>query len=271
MNAVGWAALAAAVAVLPGPSQALMRTDALLQREWHSPEVGSRHGMERRAGQVNLRALSLASCGAAAAVTTLAAGPVLGLAAGVVAATIGVSVLIARDARTGERREQELVSALHLLAAELSSGSSPEPALRAAAEACSAHCAELNSAADAVARGEPPEFGAGELVPLGRAWQVAADSGAPLADVVGRVAGDVAARITRRRDVSAAVAGARSSAALLAVLPALGLLLGAAMQAHPLQVLFGSPAGRLLCLVGVVLDACGLAWTHRLAVGAQRP
>jgi tight adherence protein B len=48
------------------------------------------------------------------------------------------------------------------------------------------------------------------------------------------------------------------------------VLLGAAMQADPLHVLFSSPAGRLLCLLGVALDACGLAWTHRLTARAQR-
>lgn len=266
MNAVGWAALGAAVALLPGPSRALLRADALRQRWRPSSNV-----VEARAGEANLRAMAVAVCAAVGLISTLVAGPVLGVAAGIVVATIAASVLMARDTRTAERREQELVSGLHLLAAELTSGSLPESALRAAAEACPAHRAALITAADAVARGDLPEFGDGELVPLGRAWQVAADSGAPLAEVVLRVAGDIAARVTRRRDVSAAVAGARSSAALLAVLPVLGLLLGAAMQAHPLEVLFGSPAGRLLCVVGVALDACGLAWTHRLAVRAQRP
>jgi tight adherence protein B len=51
----------------------------------------------------------------------------------------------------------------------------------------------------------------------------------------------------------------------------LGVLLGAAMQAHPLDVLLGTPSGRLLCLVGVALDAAGLLWTRRLTSRAERP
>jgi tight adherence protein B len=168
------------------------------------------------------------------------------------------------------RRERDLVTALHLLAAELSSGALPESALRAAAAAGPAYQADLADAADAVRRGDPPDFDTPVLLPLGRAWRVAADTGAPLAGVVERVAGDVTGRIALRRDVTAAVAGARSSAFLLAVLPVLGVLLGTAMQANPVHVLFGSSAGRMLCLAGVLLDACGVAWTHRLAAKAQR-
>jgi tight adherence protein B len=198
------------------------------------------------------------------------AGPVLAAAAGVVLATVTALGVAGRRARTAARRDHELVTALHLLAAELSSGALPESALRAAADSSPAYHVALCDAADAAHGGDPPEFDATALVPLARAWRVAADTGAPLADVVDRVAEDLAARIALRRDVTAAVAGARSSAFLLAVLPVLGVLLGAAMQADPLHVLFGSPTGRLLCLFGVVLDACGLAWTHRLTARAQR-
>jgi Flp pilus assembly protein TadB len=42
------------------------------------------------------------------------------------------------------------------------------------------------------------------------------------------------------------------------------------MQAHPLSVLLGTPAGRIVCLAGVALDAAGLAWTQRLAARAER-
>jgi hypothetical protein len=46
------------------------------------------------------------------------------------------------------------------------------------------------------------------------------------------------------------------------VLPAVGLLLAAALGADPLQVLLHTPLG-LVCLVaGVGLDALGGLWTH---------
>jgi tight adherence protein B len=105
---------------------------------------------------------------------------------------------------------------------------------------------------------------------LAQAWSVAVTTGAPMADVVRRVADDVAARLEQRRGVSAAVAGARSSALLLAGLPVLGLLLGAAMQARPLEVLLQTPAGQLLGLAGVTLDALGVLWTQFLIARAER-
>ena len=96
-------------------------------------------------------------------------------------------------------------------------------------------------------------------------------TGAPLADVCARLARDLTDRIDQRGAVATALAGARSSAALLAVLPALGLALGSAMQADPVTVLLSTPAGHALLVVGVALDAAGLLWTARLAAGAERP
>jgi tight adherence protein B len=91
-----------------------------------------------------------------------------------------------------------------------------------------------------------------------------------LADVVARVAADVSGHVAARREVAAQLAGARSSGALLAGLPVLGLLLGAAMGAHPLTVLIDTPSGQLLALLGVTLDAAGLLWTQQLAGHAER-
>ena len=266
MNGVGWVALGAAIALAPGPPAAHLRAEALRDRASPPPtEVAPAAGSAS-----DLRVVAIGSCVAVTALVTVIAGSVLGMAAGVVAATASGLAVVARRGRTAARRERDLVTALHLLAAELSSGAVPESALRAAAGVCPAYQADLGDAADAVRRGDPPEFHTPVLLPLGRAWQVAADTGAPLASVVERVAGDVTGRIALRRDVTAAVAGARSSAFLLAVLPVLAVLLGTAMQANPVHVLFGSSAGRMLCLVGVLLDACGVAWTHRLAAKAQR-
>jgi tight adherence protein B len=266
MNGVGWVALGTAIALAPGPPAAHLRAEALRDRASPPPtEVAPAAG-----SAWDLRVVALGCCLGVTVLVTVVAGPVLGMTAGVAAATASALAVVARSGRTAARRERDLVTALHLLSAELSSGALPESALRAAAAACPAYQADLGDAADAMRRGDPPEFDTPALLPLGRAWQVAADTGAPLASVVERVAGDVTGRIALRRDVTAAVAGARSSAFLLAVLPVLGVLLGTAMQANPLHVLFGSSAGRMLCLVGVLLDACGVAWTHRLAARAQR-
>jgi tight adherence protein B len=110
----------------------------------------------------------------------------------------------------------------------------------------------------------------GDLEPIAHAWRVAEHSGAPLVDVLGRVAADLADHEQQQRSVAVALAGPRSSAALLAGLPVVGIALGAAMGARPLAFLFGTPQGRLVCCVGAVLDAAGVLWTQRLMQRAQR-
>jgi tight adherence protein B len=73
-----------------------------------------------------------------------------------------------------------------------------------------------------------------------------------------------------RREVSVTVAGPRSSAVLLALLPVLGIGLGTAMSADPAGILLTTSAGRLLLCGGVLLDALGLFWTDVLIGRAQR-
>ncbi len=58
------------------------------------------------------------------------------------------------------------------------------------------------------------------------------------------------------------MAGPRTSATVLALLPALGVALGEAIGAHPLRMLTGP--GQLLLAVGVALLCAGVAWCGRL-------
>ena len=73
------------------------------------------------------------------------------------------------------------------------------------------------------------------------------------------------------RDLAAAVSGARASAAMLAVLPALGIAMGLGLGAAPLQVLFRTSVGHGLLAAGTVLTAVGVLWMERLVSGAERP
>lgn len=107
--------------------------------------------------------------------------------------------------------------------------------------------------------------GAGGLVRLAAAWTVSAQTGAALADGCERVADWLRDDEAVRREVASQLAGARSSARVLAVLPVVGILLGTSMGARPLDVLFKTPYG-LMCLgLGAGLAATGLWWTERLA------
>ena len=105
---------------------------------------------------------------------------------------------------------------------------------------------------------------------LGAVWQVCEFSGAAPAVVLDSVVADLRSGQRRQQQLTAQLADARSTAELLAGLPVLGLLLGAAMGASPLEVLFGTPAGQIALLSGVVLDAAGVLWSARLVTAATR-
>jgi len=100
-------------------------------------------------------------------------------------------------------------------------------------------------------------------------WQVASSSGAGLAAGLDRVAEGLRAERALHETVRAELAGARSTAALLAALPLFGLLLGAGLGADPLRVLLHT-AGGLVCLaLGALLECAGIAWTSRIARSAE--
>jgi tight adherence protein B len=99
---------------------------------------------------------------------------------------------------------------------------------------------------------------------------VATRSGAPVADVLSRVADDLAAELELGRRVESELAGARASTLLVAMLPLFGVGLGTAMGAAPLGVLTGTPWGRVVGSVGLALDATGLWWSERVCGRVER-
>lgn len=208
------------------------------------------------------------------------AGPwVALLAAG--ASTVAPGVLRARRAGADEVRERARSGeAYAVLAAELRVGRSLPQALDAAAGvACGGTAAVLAEAAvtarsggdvPVVLRRSGPGAGAGLLADLATCWQVCARSGTGLAAAVERLAAAGRAREEQERAVQAALAGPRSTAGLLAVLPLAGIGLAAVLGADPLHVLLGTPLGALCLLAGLALDGLGWWWTRRLAARAGR-
>ncbi|SDD82043.1 type II secretion system F family protein [Actinokineospora iranica] len=212
---------------------------------------------------------------AAAVPGWLALGTGGALAAALVAATAWRRRRSRRELRDTFTAVDGLVEALRSLVAELAAGAHPaDAAERAAADADPAAARVLRGAAGAVRLGG--DVGAalsrGGLAPaladaahqLGRAWQLAARHGLPLADVLDAVARDLDQRSRFSRRVLARMAGPRASATVLAGLPVLGILLGEAMGAHPLAVLSDGMAGQVLLVLGVALVCAGLAWAARL-------
>lgn len=94
--------------------------------------------------------------------------------------------------------------------------------------------------------------------------------GAPMADVLLRVAGSLheAQQASRQRRV--VLAGPRATARLLAILPLGGLALGFMVGVDPLAVFSDGQWGTLAALVGVVLMCVGYLWNRRLIAQAER-
>jgi tight adherence protein B len=276
VTTVGWLAAAVGLALLPLPSVVRPRLIALGDAARLTRPGGRRGRFAVRAalgrgdGDRGLVIVGRLGVGAIAVAVGLMLGPVLGLAAGVLAMTGWSSGWAIRQRRRAERRRRVSRTAVGLLIAELEAGSRPEAALAAAAEAGDA---SFRAAADAVTTGGGVGAAfAQESGPpgLGVAWEVALRAGLPLAAALTRVADDLDARDGQAREVTVALAGARSSAALMAVLPVLGLLLGATMGARPLTFLLADRIGGVVTLAGVGLDALGLLWTRALAARAER-
>ncbi|WP_018386166.1 type II secretion system F family protein [Wenjunlia vitaminophila] len=106
--------------------------------------------------------------------------------------------------------------------------------------------------------------GAEGLAGVAACWQVAVDRGCGLAEGVERVGAALREQQRLDDELRAELAGPRSTAALLAALPMVGLLLGTALEAQPLRVLLHTPAGLGCLVLGAVLQGLGLAWTARI-------
>jgi tight adherence protein B len=254
-----WLALAAAAALAGSVARAPSRVDAL--------SVAGR--LVRREASASPRAwrAPAAVIGVALVTAVVAAGASggvpLGVAAAAVAGTGWFGVRALRRGRAEARAQAALAAALQALTAELDAGGRPADALSAAAEVAPEHGTVFADAAREAARGgDVGDVLAGTPATraLACAWRVGEGTGTALSGVLGRVAADVAAAGQHRRTLAVALAGPRSSAAVLTGLPMLGIGLGAAMGANPLHFLLRTPTGTVTCCAGVLLDAGGVLW-----------
>ena len=99
---------------------------------------------------------------------------------------------------------------------------------------------------------------------------VAHELGAPLATVLDEIATAVVADAEAEAELHAALSGPRASVRVLLGLPALGVLLGAALGADPVGVLLGGGLGTMSGASGVALAAAGWWWTRGLIGRARR-
>jgi tight adherence protein B len=95
-------------------------------------------------------------------------------------------------------------------------------------------------------------------------WQLAADHGLAMSTLMQAAQRDIAERQRFSGYVRSAMAGARATAAILASLPVLSVLLGQLIGAGPVAFLLGGRAGGWLLVVGLTLVCGGLLWSDRI-------
>lgn len=224
-------------------------------------------------------------CLPAGGLVAVATGSVLPLLVGVAALPLAGRALRRTAARAAEERGAAAVSALcGTVAGDLRAGRPPHVALVDAVESAGwARSPELARAARlllSAARfgGDVPlglreasrsHPGAHGLAAVAACWQVAVDGGAGLAAALDRVAAALRADADQRDDLRAQLAGPRSTAVLLALLPLFGIVLGAGLGADPSGVLLHTHVGQFCLLTGGLLEWAGLAWTARIIRTAE--
>jgi tight adherence protein B len=260
------AALLLAVALLLWPGSAAQLSE---RRRAVGPPRGTASVLS---GRVPLPVVAAAG---ATAVTALLSTPLVAVLAGGCAALAARAELRRRAGVQEEARLAALGEALTALGAELRGGRSLDEATRAAVGVCADE-----GSGQALARAvRSPDDGGAEVPTdelgqaLGRvaaAARLSARTGCSLAAVVGAVEDDLRARARQRLELRSATAGSRASAALLAGLPVLGLVMGSGVGADPWQVLTTTATGQVLLVAGVGLEVAGLAWSARLVSRAVR-
>jgi len=216
----------------------------------------------------------------------IAAAPLGGVGGALAAATVSALIVARRRAAIRRRRDTaqlaELVDVLGLLVADLRVGAHPATAAAAAADTGDGLVHRIFESIAAGARlgarvpvllrqhavAEPGI--ADGLARLASAWELAEKHGMGLAELVDAVRADLDARLRIGGELRAQLAGPRATAAVLAGLPMLGVLLGEGVGAAPLRVLVDTGVGQVLLVIGTALVCAGTAWSDRIMVSAAR-
>jgi tight adherence protein B len=260
MNAVTVAALLLSLALLVFPSSPRRRLVA-------SARVPRRVIVGARS----------AGCIAACAVvaTALVLPPTAVLAVAVVGATASLRYRRRRRIHRATDEGRTLESALDVLVGELRVGSHPVRAFCVAAdETVGAVAVSLRAVAARARLGADVTAGLraaarssalpGHWDRLAVCWQLASDHGLAIATLMRAAQRDIAERQRFSARVSSSMAGARATAAILAGLPVLGVLLGQLIGARPLSFLLSGRASGWLLVVGSMLACVGLLWSDRI-------
>lgn len=199
-------------------------------------------------------------------------------------AVAGTAALRRRQRLAQQRREREsaaLQAALDVLVGELRIGAHPVSAFgTAAGEVCGPVGDGMRAVAARARLGADVAAGLDEVAansPLPRhweglavCWRLAHTHGLSIATLMRTAQRDIVERERFSARVSAAMAGPRATATVLAGLPAAGIGLGQLIGAEPLAFLLAPGAGGWLLIIGVLLACAGLLWSGRITAGVLR-
>jgi len=228
----------------------------------------------RRVSPIGPRWLVGCTGGAAvAAAVLLPLTTVLGVA--VLGATVFLRYRRRRRSRRATDEGRTLETALDVLVGELRVGAHPVHAFGVAADETDGTVAASLRAVAARARlGADVTAGLrsaarSSALPahwdrLAVCWQLAGDQGLAIATLMRAAQRDIAERQRFSARVASGMAGARATAAILAGLPGLGVLLGQLIGARPLRFLLSGHAGGWLLVIGLTLACGGLLWSDRI-------
>lgn len=197
------------------------------------------------------------------------------LAAMIVAATTAVRYRRRRQSQRAAAEGQSLQAAIDVLVGELRVGAHPVRAFSVAADETHGSVAAAFRAVAARARlgADVPaglrSAGDSSAMPghwdrLAVCWQLAAEHGLGMSTLMRAAQRDISERQRFSTRVTSKLAGARATAAMLAGLPVLGVLLGQLIGAQPVRFLLDGHAGGWLLVVGTTLACGGLLWSDRI-------
>jgi tight adherence protein B len=196
-------------------------------------------------------------------------------ALGIFGATMALRYRRRRRNDRGVAESRELETAIDILVGELRVGAHPAQAFAVAADETAGPVSDSCRAVAARARlGADVSAGLRNVAEvsalpaqwdrLAVCWQLAADHGLAMSTLMRAAQRDIAERQRFSAHVRSAMAGARATAAILASLPVLSVLMGQLIGARPVAFLLGGHVGGWLLVVGLTLVCGGLLWSDRI-------
>ncbi len=227
------------------------------------------------------RELVIAGIAVAALVLAVAAPAGVVAAVGLVTATVTERRRRRRRRRARATEAAALQGALDVLVGELRVGAHPVTALDTAADdSAGAVAVALRTIAARARLGADVAAGMRSVARtsalpahwerLAVYWQLAQAHGLAIATLMQTAQRDLVERERFASRVDAGMAGARTTAGVLAGLPVIGVVLGQLIGADPLTFLVLGGFGQWLLVIGVALACLGLRWSDRITEGVLR-